>query len=48
MPTGILSTIATRSLATLAPVPALLGVQLRFVPLKLGSTDHHGALQNSV
>ena len=48
MPTVFICTIATRSLATLAPLPALLGVQFCFVPLQLGSTDHHGVLQSSV
>ena len=37
MPVGLRSTFATRSFATLAPLPALLGVHFCVVPSQLGS-----------
>ena len=39
--------IVPSSLATLAPLPALLGVQFCVVPSQLGSTGHHGVPQHS-
>ena len=47
-PLVCLSTVATRSLVTLAPLPVLTGVQFCVVPLQLGSTGHQVVPQNSV
>ena len=42
---AVLSTIATSSLPTLAPLPALLGVQFCVVPLQLGVRHPHDVPQ---
>ena len=40
--------MASRSLSTLAPLPAPVGLHFCVVPLQLGSTDPHGALRKSI